>query len=137
MKNESYEELLRKRAIRQKYLDDIVSAAMTRAVDSVFHREPPIKSHTFYGASAIHPRHLVIWYIFDIDSNLRAALESGLTVELEAKTRSELMAGGYPSEAVPNVYIAFTSTEDVQRKSGGDLHVYFNSGTVGFQNPRY
>jgi hypothetical protein len=90
IKNEAYEQELRDRAVRQKRLDGIVEGAMTRVVAKIADKQPPIHTHFFYGASAIHPRHLVIWYLFRTDSEWDAAKRSGLTTEIDAATRAEL-----------------------------------------------
>ena len=123
--NAAYEQELRERAVRQKYLDGIVEGAMTRVIAKIANRQPPIHTHFFYGASAIHPRHLVTWYLFKSDSEWEAAKRNGLTSEIDAATRTELAAGGYPPEGVGAMFVSFTSDEDIQRKTGGNYYVYF------------
>lgn len=124
-KNESYEKYLRDQDERQKQLDAIVNDAMTRVTSQIAARQPPIHSHFFYGATAIHPKHLVTWYVFRTDSEWRAAKRSGLTSEIEAATRAELAVGGYPVEGVDLMTVSFTSKQDIQRKSGGNDREYF------------
>jgi hypothetical protein len=94
---------LKIRAIRQRRLDKIASSAMTRALDTVASREPAIRKHLFYGASAINSKHLVTWYIFQTDRELETARENGLTSNLDTLTRSELVKRGYPEKMARNL----------------------------------
>jgi hypothetical protein len=123
--NESYGQELRERAARQSRLDEIVKDAMARVIAQISGRQPAVHSHFFYGASAIHPRHLVTWYLFRTDSEWNAAKHGGLTSEIEHATRAELLAGGYPQEGIQPMHVAFTSDEDIQRVTGGDYWAYF------------
>jgi hypothetical protein len=120
---------LKIRAIRQRRLDEITSSAMTRALDTVASKEPSIRKHLFYGASAINSRHLVTWYIFQTDRELETARQNGLTLDLETLTRSELVKRGYPEKGAELMHVSFTSEEDVQNKTGGctprDYFYYF------------
>lgn len=116
---------LRIRAIRQRRLDKIVKAAMEEVLRGVAAREPRIRKHLFYGASAIHPRHLVTWYIFQTDRDLDVARQNGLTSDLDPLTRAALTDCGYPKKGVPLIQVAFTSEEDVQNKAGGNYYLYF------------
>src|SRR5580700_3848387 len=77
---------LKIRAFRQRRLDEISRAAMKGVLDAVAAREPAVREHVFYGASAIHPRHLVTWYIFHTDRELETAQQNGLTSELDTLT---------------------------------------------------
>ena len=124
-KSESYEQELRERALRQAQLDEIARSAMARVIAQVGGRQPAVHTHFFYGASAIHPRHLVTWYLFRTDSDRETATRSGLTSEIERATRAELAAGGYPAEGVGLMHVGFTSDEDIQRETGGDYWAYF------------
>jgi hypothetical protein len=116
---------LKIRAIRQRRLDEIARSATTRVLDAVATREPSVGKHFFYGASAIHPRHLVTWYIFQTDRDLETARQNGLTSDLDALTRAELIDRGYPKKGAQAMHVAFTSEEDVQNKSGGNYFAYF------------
>jgi hypothetical protein len=116
---------LKIRAIRQRRLDEIAKVAVTRVLNAVAAREPPVRKHFFYGASAIHPRHLVTWYIFHTQSDLETARQSGLTAELDTLTRAELISRGYPKEGADIMHVEFTSEEDVQNKTGGNYFAYF------------
>lgn len=97
------------RAIRQRRLDGIARSAMTRVLDAVAARKP-----------TIHPRHLVTWYIFQSDRDLDMARENGPAAELDSLTRTALIDGSYPKKGAQVMHVAFTSEEDVERKSGGD-----------------
>jgi hypothetical protein len=110
---------------RQEWLDEIATSAMARVVSQVAAEKPPISRHFFYGASAIHPKYLVTWYLFKSDSELKAARKNGLTARIEAATRAELAGGGYPEEGVGVMQVAFTSDQDIQRTTGGDSYKYF------------
>lgn len=116
---------LKVRAIRQRQLNRITESAVTRVLDAVSGRTPSVRKHFFYGASAIHPRHLVTWYIFETDQDLDTARQNGLTSDLEALTRTELVSCGYPKNGAAIMLVSFTSEEDVQSKSGGNYFLYF------------
>lgn len=116
---------LRLRKKRQAKLDTIVTGATSRVAERIAGRRPPLKNHMFYGASAIHPRHLVTWYIFESDADLKVATMNGLTSEIDALTRRELAAGGYPALGIPQMHVSFASKEDVDRTAGGNYFLYF------------
>ncbi len=116
---------LRVRAIRQRRLDSIVKSAIMEVLNSVAERNPQIVKHFSYGASALHPRHLVTWYIFRTDADLEEARGSGLTADLDSLTRAELTSCGYPSSGAGAMYVSFTSEEDVNNKAGGNYWLYF------------
>lgn len=120
-----YQRELRDRAARQKRLDAIVDGAMGRVTAQIAGRQPPICDKFFYGASAIHPRNLVTWYLFATDAELSAARAGGLTADLDQLTRSELLAGTYPAEGVQLMKVSFASEEEIQRTTGGDRWLYF------------
>jgi hypothetical protein len=124
-KNESYERELRERGVRQAQLDAIVKSAMARVIAGIDGRQPAVHTHFFYGASAIHPKHLVAWYLFRTDSEKQTATDNGLLSDLERATRAELSAGGYPVEGIELMRVCFTSDEDIQRETGGDYWAYF------------
>jgi hypothetical protein len=124
-RNKTYQQELRDRAVRQKHLDSIVNGATTRVTEAVARRLPPLHSHFFYGASAIHPRHLVTWYLFATDAEWETAKQNGLTSDIDKLTRKELLAGGYPPEAVERIFVSFVSDEEVTRKAGANRWAYF------------
>lgn len=120
-----YQRELRERAARQKRLDAIVGGAMARVTAQIAGQQPPICDKLFYGASAIHPRNLVAWYLFSTDAELSAAKACGLTADLDRLTRSELLAGTYPAQGVQLMKVSFASEEEIQRTTGGDRWSYF------------
>ena len=125
MADRSYEDELRDRRIRQERLDTIVKAAMSRVVAQIAGREPRLRRHFFYGASAIHPRHLVTWYLFNTDAEWEDAKKGGLISNIDRLTREELASGGYPAEGIPLIHVSFVSDETIQREAGGDYRAYF------------
>jgi hypothetical protein len=109
----------------QAKLDRIVQKATKAVVAAIRDQPPPLKSHFFYGASAVHPKHLVTWYIFATDAELRQARENGLGSRLDELTRAELAARGYPAEGVPLMMVSLESDETIRRESGGDYWQFF------------
>ena len=98
---------------------------MERVLATVAGRQPWVSSHFFYGASAIHPRHLVTWYSFRTDAKWEEAKRSGLTSDLNRLARAKLVAGGYPPDGAQQMMVGFASDEDIQRETGGDRWAYF------------
>ncbi len=109
----------------QAELDAIVRVATDKVVAAIAGQKPELHSHFFYGASAIHPRHLVTWYLFHTDADWDAAKRSGLTQFIEQRTREELAAAGYPANGVSEMHVGFTTDEDIQRETGGNYWSYF------------
>ena len=110
---------------RQAALDAIARDAIDAAVTSLASRTPRIAEHFFYGATAIDGRHLTPWFLFRKESELRAAKASGLTAAIERRVREELLARGWPADALPDVAASFTTQQDIQRRTGGDYWAYF------------
>jgi hypothetical protein len=123
--NADYQTELRRRRARQKELDAIVHAAISAVAKAVADTPPSLHTHLFYGASAIHPKNLVAWFIFRTDHDQQQAGENGLCGRIDALTRQELGAQGYPSEALQRIHVGFTSHETIQREAGGDYWRYF------------
>lgn len=115
---------------------------------------PKIVEHFFYGAIEIAPQYLVIWYLFDRNSDLAEAQASGLCERIRCATVQHLKDHGYPVEAIEGpellsigkttirgnqkkaeelkavlknrkVSVAFTSKEDIESKAHGDYRLYF------------
>ena len=115
---------------------------------------PKIVEHFFYGAIEIAPQYLVIWYLFDRNSDLAEAQASGLCERIRRATVHHLKDHGYPVQAfeVPKplsfrkitisgnqkkaeelkavlknrkISVAFTSKEDIESKAHGDYRLYF------------
>jgi len=103
-------------------LADLVSLRVRRSFSG---RRPVSASHIVYGATGIDPKHLVVWYLFATDADLKAAKLSGLQEDLATATRRELEAEGYPAEALPLIHVGCASEEDIQRETGGDAYQYF------------
>jgi hypothetical protein len=120
-----YEQDLKDRAIRQQHLDSIVEQATARVTEAIAGRPPPLHSHFFYGASAIHAKHLVTWYLFSTDKDWETAKENGLTSDIDKLTRSELLAGGYPRQEVELILVSFVSDETIGREVGNNYWAYF------------
>jgi hypothetical protein len=78
-----------------------------------------------YGSIGINPKYLVIWYLFEKDSDLKEAEASGLVDELKKLTLMELKNNSYPESALSEIQIAFTSDEDIQKETGGNYWYYF------------
>ena len=116
---------LRRRAKREAKLSAIVKRAVESVIDRIAGTAPTVSEHFFYGAVGIDPRYLVTWYLFNKDAELNQAVASGLTERITAETRSQLLDKGYPPESVPLVRIAFTTDEDIRRKTRGDRYLYF------------
>lgn len=123
--DEPYRLELREREVRQKQLDGIVQAATDAVARGIAGIPPKLHHHTFYGASAIHPRHLTTWFVFPTDADLAQAQANGLTKRIDKLTRKELREYGYPAEGIPEVFVSFTSDETVQREAGGNYWQYF------------
>jgi hypothetical protein len=116
---------VRERKVRQKYLDGIVEGAMKRVTVAIAGRQPTVKAHFAYGASAIHPKYLVTWYLFSSEAERETAEGNGLISDIDRLTRAELIAGNYPPEGAQQISVAFTSEEDIQRETGGDYLTHF------------
>jgi hypothetical protein len=116
---------LREREARQKHLDTIVKAAMDFVVAAIADTAPKLRGNFFYGATGVHPRHLVTWYLFSTNAELAEANRIGLTERIERLTRATLGERGYPAEFIPEVRVSFTTDEDIQRETGGDYYAYF------------
>lgn len=123
--NVDYQRELRERLYRQAQLDAIVRAATDSVASSVSDERPALHSHFFYGASAIHPRYLVTWYLFRTDADYALAQANGLTMRIESRTRQQLLERGYPAEWVGAIAVSFTTDETIQREAGGNYWHYF------------
>ena len=132
----------------------IIKKAVAKTVAEFADRIPKIYQHFFYGAVDLAPQNLVVWFLFESDTELETAKSSGYCAELETTTIDNLIRLGYPKEAfeitkmeTPNitfgngyekeqqrifnsltyrkVMISFTTKEDIDRKANGDYHIYF------------
>jgi hypothetical protein len=110
---------------RQAALEKIIQKAINAVGRAVAGREPRIFSKFFYGATGVDAKHLVVWYLFKTDAQMAAAEKSGLLVDLDALTRAELRARGYPLPAIPKMMVSFATDETIRRETGGDYWQYF------------
>ena len=88
-------------------------------------KKPAIFSNFHYGSIGINPKYLVIWYLFEKDSDLKEAKANGLVDKLKKLTLMELKSNSYPESALDEIQIAFTSDEDIQKETGGNYWYYF------------
>jgi hypothetical protein len=116
---------LKLRARREARLNVIVKSAIDHVLAIAKDSSPAIFTHLSYGAIGINPRHLVIWYVFHTDADLKAATETDLTRRLDKSTRTALAEKGYPADFVSIAHIGFVSDEDIQKRSGGNYFYYF------------
>jgi len=120
-----YQRELRERAARQERLDAIVHAATDAVVAAIAGTAPRLHSHFFYGSTGVHPRHLATWYLFSTDADLAEAKRIGLTERIDRLTRENLEQRSYPAESIHEIFVSFTTDEDIQRETGGDYWAYF------------
>jgi hypothetical protein len=120
-----YQKELVEREKRQKQLDLIVEKSTNAVLKTIENSYPSIFSHFFYGASAIHPRHLVVWYMFKTNKEYEIAISNKLTDKLDKLTRDELRENGYPEEGLREIMVSFTTDGDIQRETDGNYWEYF------------
>lgn len=114
---------LRKRRRVQFRLDHIVQECIRVVRSEIVEVSPPVASHLFYGATAIDPKYLAVWFIFNMDTELTQARMNGLADRIVQSMRRELTVRGYPK---PNqAHIGFTTDEDIRSKTGGNYRQYF------------
>lgn len=94
-------------------------------MEMVKDKKPMIFSNFHYGSIGINPKYLVIWYLFEKDSDLKEAKANGLVDKLKKLTLMELKSNSYPESALDEIQIAFTSDEDIQKETGGNYWYYF------------
>ena len=123
--DQEYQKELVERQKQQKQLDLIVEKSKNAVLKTIGNSDPSIYCHFFYGASAIHPRHLVVWYLFKTDKEYEIAKSKKLTDELDKLTRNELRKNGYPEEGLREIMVSFTTDEDIQRETDGNYWEYF------------
>lgn len=66
-----------------------------------------------------------VCYVFETDAGLAHAEARKLTDWLDNATREELLARGYPRDAIDGFAVRFTTHEVIVREAGGDYHAYF------------
>ncbi len=132
----------------------VITKAVEKTVSAFAGRTPRIYEHFFYGAYDMDPQYLVVWYLFETDSELASAKASGYCDDIEKETIRNLIRFGYPKEAFertnmgnPNItfyggseeekqnilntltyrkaMVSFTTKEDIDNTANGDYHIYF------------
>ena len=133
----------------------IIKKALKKTVAEFNDRTPALYEHFFYGAVDIAPQCLVVWYLFETDAELESARSCGYCDELEKATIRNLIDLGYPPKAFEitkigdsskinflngteeeqqnilqsltyqKASIAFTTKEDIDNKTNGNYHLYF------------
>lgn len=118
-------EQLQLEGMLQKHWDAVAEGAQGAVKEEIAELSPKLSSAFFYGATGIHPKHLVLWYLFATDAELAQAKDSGLTELIRRRSCEELKARGYLIGAIPEVLVSFTTDEGIQRETGGDSWAYF------------
>lgn len=77
----------------------IIKKAVSKTVDTFAERTPAIYEHFFFGSYDSDAHNLAVWYLFETDSELAEANNSGLCKEIEELTIRNLISLGYPCEA--------------------------------------
>lgn len=83
---------------------------------------PKIYRDLFYGSYDIDPKNLVVWYIFEKDSDLNNAKASGLCERIKSATINNLVSLGYPESAFKmsnSVDYEITSNDTVEKSDKG------------------
>lgn len=136
-------------------LNKIIKKALRQTLAEFKESFRAVYLHFFYGAVDIAPQNLVVWYLFKTDKELQTANENGLCNKLTETTIRNLIAAGYPPKVFSETYfplrdkitfqggaeeeimnmqyslthrkatVAFTTQEDIDRKTQGDYHLYF------------
>lgn len=124
MKSPSYEEELKQRDVRQKYLESIVASSLADVESKLLKSDPRFHHTTFFGAMGIDPKHLSIWCFFKKDLDLEAAESNGFTTKINDAVRDSLIRNEYPASVISRVYVSFATDEDVQRTCDGNYWHY-------------
>mgnify|MGYP003298649343 CR=1 FL=1 len=103
----------------------IIKKAVKLTAAAIKDKSPQVYMHFFYGAFDIDPKNLVVWFLFETDNELTKAKQSGLCEEIKNLTAKNLIAEGYPCEALNKNTVSFTSQEDIDKKANGNHHLYF------------
>ncbi|HEY4416430.1 MAG TPA: hypothetical protein VGO57_12130 [Verrucomicrobiae bacterium] len=106
---------LQLREILQKQLDERAGKVMELIAVTIAGRSPIVRPHFFRSPSAIHPKHLVIYYVFRTDADWTIADTNGLAQDIKSLTREALVSVGYLPKEAAQVSIHFMSDERIQR----------------------
>ncbi|NJL55228.1 hypothetical protein HC928_08610 [bacterium] len=99
--------------------------ALDWVMDAISDRQPQVVEKVTFGAVDIDPKYLAIHFLFATDREREFAQETGLSTEIAHLTREKLNQVGYPPESLREIYIGFTSQEEIQTQAGGDYRLYF------------
>ncbi len=114
--------------MRHFKLKHIINKAIKKTEREFSKKSPKICISYFYGAFDISPQNIVVWYLFETDEDLGIARSTGLCSEITETTIRNLILSGYPSSAFEcreKSFVSFTSQEDIDKKTDGDIHLYF------------
>jgi hypothetical protein len=124
MNESSYEEELKKREVRQKQWDAVVSAAVAEVEASLLKSYRGFHHTMFFGAMGIDPKHLAIWCFFLKDEDLTRAEGEHFTEAIQKAMREALRKHGYPGFLIPSFFVSFATDEDVHRTCDGNYWHY-------------
>src|SRR4051812_30745379 len=74
----------------EKLIEPLVERAIASVRKETAARKPAIREAFSYGAIGIDPKHLVIWYIFQSQSDTVIAKQTGFSDLLEIRSREAL-----------------------------------------------
>jgi hypothetical protein len=89
----------------------IARKAVTSVLAGLQAELPTETEFLFYGPTGLDPAQLAIWYVFGDAVALETAQDVGLWEQLRERTQAALLAGGYQADAVPKLFIGFTSAD--------------------------
>ena len=116
------------KAARKQALEQIITDAMNAVIAALPFGCPKVKEHFFYDAVEISPVHLAAWYVFPTNDNLEIAKRDTFTTWIDRRTRDEMRARDYPTEALTKISVSFTTDQDI-KDSGLNFYQYFNSSS--------
>jgi hypothetical protein len=116
------------KAARKQALEQIVTDSLNAVIAALPAGCPNLKEHFFYGAVEIAPVHLAAWYVFHTNADLEIARRDAFTLWIDRRTRAEMQARHYPTEALTKIGVSFTTDQDI-KDSGLNFYQYFNSSS--------
>ncbi|HBL85080.1 MAG: hypothetical protein A2Y17_11410 [Clostridiales bacterium GWF2_38_85] len=135
-------------------LQKVVMKAINVVLDYYKNENPKIADVFYYGADKKAPENLAVWFMFETNEDLKAAMANGLTFAIIKITKDALIDNGYPKEIfnMPNFSLPiiesenhndiqhisidaiaseplskvyFTTLQDIDEKSHGNRYYYF------------